>query len=62
MAEILKVKLNDTQTLIADDDARPQGSAMVREVGFKVGPNIQGTFVNCSAAAASVLLQMLGRT
>lgn len=55
--EILKVKLNETQALIAyfhhaKDDNR---------VVFKVGPDSGGKFPDCSPDAAMALLAMLDR-
>lgn len=69
MLEILKVKLNDTQTLIAYDDATSElvqrGGTRTRdthrEVAFKVGPTTGGHFVDCQPEAARVLLLMLDR-
>lgn len=66
MSEILKVKISDTQALIAYDrsqsvpgpNGRPSGKSS-HEVAFKVGPTTSGLFIECSPEAASVLLAML---
>lgn len=65
--EILKVKLNETQTLIAyrGSKSEPIGTARIPHhvniVDFKVGPNSEGEFIACSPDAAMALLAMLDR-
>jgi hypothetical protein len=67
--EILKVKLNETQTLIAyrgrgsDGGSGKPVETLIRrdEVSFKVGPNTEGSFIGCSPEAAVALLAMLDR-
>ena len=66
--EILKVKLSETQTLIAyySKSVATAGrvgvvSATENSLEFKVGPNSSGQFVDCSPDAVMALLAMLGR-
>ena len=63
--EILKIKLNETQTLIAycrskTENIGPRASYL-NYVDFKVGPNSADQFVDCSPDAVMALLAMLDR-